>query len=157
MVSNRKNGESYAFDSDEAFCVTCGALRYNLGWHSYSPSLVWGLIKRHWNDPMVKRQRECVLRDIEEYLAKAKDAHDGAVEANEGLAALETTITEMVNKCRSPYGSSPLNRILAAVKTEIAQRAGFVPEYPDMDIETTWAPAVAWIKEHMNDNIENEG
>lgn len=145
-----------AFDHDEAFAVTAGALRYALGRHSYAPSRVWGLIKRHWNDPSVMRQRECILRDIEEYLTKARKDHDSAVEDNKALAALKEHIETVIKGLHSPYAGGPLRRVLETVNAEIEHKAGFVPKYPDLDIEITWLPAVTWIKEHMKDNIENE-
>lgn len=149
----KTHNDRHVFTADEAFAVTAGALRYALGRHTYSTTLVWGLIKEHWHDPEVARQRECIKSDIEKYVDAARADHESAEEAVPALETAGKTLVSALDRCRAPGARAALHRVLETAWDEQA-RLRAVPKYPDLDIGHTWLPALEWIKEHMNDPVE---
>lgn len=150
----KRNGK-HQFTPDEAFAVTAGALRYALGRHTYSTSLVWGLIRDHWCDPEVVRQRECIKRDIEAYVDRAQLEHEGAVAARPVLEKIAKMLETACEGCRVSSARSALRAVADAV-ARARLEVGAVPKYPDLDTEHTWLPALEWMREHMDDPVEWE-
>lgn len=152
-MKESSNADRHMFTADEAFAVTAGALRYALGRHTYSTSLVWGLIKEHWDDPEVVRQHECIYNEVDAYVREQRNEGLAANVALPVLKEVEKMLVDAYDTCPVSAGKFALRAALDSVR-ENRQAMEAVPKFPDLDTEVTWLPALEWMRDRMGTPAE---
>lgn len=150
----KTHSDRHMFTADEAFAVTAGALRYALGRHTYSTSLVWGLIKEHWDDPEVVRQHECIYNEVDAYVREQRNEHLAANIVLPVLKEVEKMLVDAYDTCPVSAGKFALRAVLDSAR-ENRQAMEAVPKFPDLDTEVTWLPALEWMRDRMDDKCNN--